>query len=169
MGNFILNILSLGTKPLYDRHMKFDKLISEFRIKLANPEYQKKSTASDIDQLYNELNSFNSHFVFFKKYYQKYINNLNRLKPDPEDKNPDWTLLQIAVAKNKWKPTTPFSIFVHHIKYDYVLTSKPFIAYQKKQNRKKLNKPVKVVKETEKPKSEKEWIRVPISRNKSKP
>lgn len=67
MLNFILNILSLGTKPLYDRHMKFDKLISEFRIKLANPEYQKKSTASDIDQLYNELNSFNSHFVFFKK------------------------------------------------------------------------------------------------------
>lgn len=65
MRNFILNILSLGIKPLYDRHMKFDKLILKFRTKLADPENKEKGTASDIEGLYNELNNFNSHFIFF--------------------------------------------------------------------------------------------------------
>src|SRR5690606_25337763 len=123
--------------------MSFHTLISEFRTKLASPESQAKITQSDIDQFYDELKKLN--FLFFKKYYRKFIANLNRLKPNPEDKNPDWTLLQVALAENKWKPTQPFPILIHRIKYEYALTSRFFIAHEKKQNLKKLNTPVKVV------------------------
>lgn len=144
--------------------MSFHTIISEFRTKLASPETQSKITSTDIDQFYNKLNGFK--FLFFKKYYKKYIDNLNRLKPDPEDQNPDWTLLQVAIAESEYKPTRPFDILIHRIKYDYALTSKFFIAYQKKQNLKKLNAPVKAVKEE--PKPEKEWIRVPIPRSRPK-
>lgn len=147
----------------FQKYMSFHTIISEFRTKLTSPQSQAKITHTDIDQFYNKLNKLN--FIFFKKYYRKYINNLNRLKPDPEDQNPDWSLLQIALAENEWKPTKPFAIFMHYLKYDNALTSKPFVAYLKKQNRKKLNEPVKVVKEDPKPKAEKEWTRVPIPRN----
>ena len=147
--------------------MSFHSIISKFRAKLASPETQAQITPTDVDQFYNQLNALN--FLFFKKYYKKYIDNLNRLRPDPEDKNPDWTLLQVALAENSYKPTKPFDIFLHRLKYDYALTSKPFVAYQKKQNRKKLNAPVKVVKEETKPKAEKEWIRVPIPRHRPRP
>ncbi len=147
--------------------MKFHTLISEFRTKLATPQSQAKITQSDIDQFYTKLNNFS--FLFFKKYRRKYIENLNRLKPDPEDKNPDWTLLKTALAESEWKPTKLFSIFIYHIKFDYALTSKPYLAYQKRRNRKKLNAPVKAIKEETKPKAEKEWIRVPIARHRPIP
>lgn len=146
--------------------MSFHTIISEFRTKLASPETQSKITPTDIDQFYNKLNGLK--FLFFKKYYKKYIDNLNRMKPGPEDKNPDWTLLQVAIAESEYKPTRPFDILIHRIKYDYALTSKFFIAYQKKQNLKKLNAPVKAIKEETKPKAEKEWIRVPIPRSRPK-
>lgn len=147
--------------------MSFHTIISEFRTKLANPESQAKISPTDIDQFYNKLSKLN--FLFFKKYYRKYIANLNRLKPDPDDNNPDWTLLQLAMAESEYKPTKPFAIFIHRLKYDYALTSKPFVAYQKKQNLKKLNVPVNVVKEETKPKAEKEWVRVPMPRNRPRP
>lgn len=147
--------------------MSFHTIISEFRTKLASPETQAKITPNDLDQFYNKLNKLN--FLFFKTYYKKYIDNLNRLRPNPKDKNPDWTLLKVAIAENTYKPTKPFAIFLHHLKYEYALTSRPFVANQKKKNLKKLNAPVKVVKEEVKPKAEKEWIRVPMPRNRPRP
>ena len=146
--------------------MSFHTIISEFRTKLASPETQSKITPTDIDQFYNKLNGLK--FLFFKKYYKKYIDNLNRMKPDPEDLNPDWALLQVAIAESEYKPTKSLDILIHRIKYDYALTSKFFIAYQKKQNVKKLNAPVRAIKEETKPKAEKEWIRVPIPRHRPK-
>lgn len=145
--------------------MRFHTIISEFRDKLENPQGHDKITQADIDAFYKKLNNFNIRFVLFSKYYRKYIDNLNRLKPQPDDKKPDLTLLRVALAENEWKPTTPFSIFVHHLKYDNKLTSKPFIAYQKRQNKKKLNAPAVKVKEVEKPKKSEKWTRVPIPRH----
>lgn len=165
MSNLVLNILSIGTKPLYEKHMKFHKIIEEFRNKLEKSQNQEKIKKTDIDAFYNKLNNFDLNFTFFRKYYRKYIANLNRLKPQPEEKNPDLTLLRVALTENKWKPTTPFSILIHHIKYDNKITSKPFVAYQKKQNRKKLNAPVVKAIQNDKPKSSKEWTRVPILQN----
>lgn len=141
--------------------MNFHKTITEFRNKLGS----KNITKAHIEEFYNKINTFNLSFSLFPKYYRKYIANLNHLKPDLEDDHPDLTLLKVALAENEWKPTKPFEIFVHRIKYDYALTSKFFIARQKKQNRKKLNTPAAKVTESEKPKATKEWIRVPIPRH----
>lgn len=145
--------------------MTFHNIISEFRNKLESQQNGKELTKADIDLFYNKLNNFDFRFVLFPKYYRKYIANLNRLKPQPQDHNPDLALLRVALAENEWKPTTPFAIFIHHLKYDNKITSKPFIAYQKKQNRKKLNTPAPTVKGTEKPKSSEKWTRVPIPRH----
>ena len=145
--------------------MRFHSLISEFRDKLGSQQNELKITPADIDEFYNNLNNFDFRFILFPKYYKKYIDNLNRLKPEPEDKNPDFSLLRVALAENEWKPTTPFSIFVHHLKYDNKITSKPFIALQKRQNGKKLNVASKNIKEVEKPKNSEKWTRVPIPRH----
>lgn len=165
MSDLVLNILSLGTKPLYEKQMRLHTIISEFRNKLKSSENGGKLTTADISEFYNALNNFDSSLVLFPKYHRKYIANINRLKPEPEEHNPDLALLRVALAENDWKPTTPFSIFIHYLKYDNKITSKPFIAFQKKQNRKKLNAPAVKVKETEKPKSSEKWTRVPIPRH----
>lgn len=168
MGNSVLNSLSLGTKPLYERHLKFHTLISEFNTKLATPKNRAKPTSLEIDQFYQNLKSFERSYTLFPKYYRKYIDHLKRLKPDADDDNPDWTLLQIALAENKWKPTLPFPILIHHIKYNYKITSILFLAYQKRQNRKKLNAPIKPVEKEPKTNVSKEWIKVPLPRNRAK-
>ena len=144
--------------------MKFHTIITEFRNKLTSTQHQPKITTADIEAFYNKINNFNLRFSLFPKYYRKYIANLNRLKPEAGDENPDLTLLKVALTENEWKPTKPFDIFVHRIKYDYKLTSKFFISRQKKQNLKKLNTPEAKVMQNEKPKSSKEWKRVPIGR-----
>lgn len=168
MSNFILNILSLGTKPLYEKHLKFHKIISEFREILTSSKNQEQIKKTDIDAFYQKLNNYDFNFIFFRKYYLKYIANLNRLKPQPEEKNPDLTLFRSALKENKWKPTTPFSILIHHIKYENRFTSKAFVAFQKKQNRKKLNAPIVKAKQNGKLNSSKEWIRISIPQNYTK-
>lgn len=144
--------------------MNFHTIISEFRNKLTNPQNQAKITTTDIDEFYSKINNLNLSFSLFPKYYRKYIANLNRLKPEAGDENPDLTLLKVALTENEWKPTKPFAIFVHHIKYDYKLTSKFFISRQKKQNLKKLNTPEVKINTCDNSKSCKEWTRVPIGR-----
>lgn len=144
--------------------MNFHTLISEFRNKLTSPQNQAKITTADIEEFYDKINNLNLRFSLFPKYYKKYITNLNRLKPEATDENPDLTLLKVALTENEWKPTKPFAIFVHRIKYDYKLTSKFFISRQKKRNLKKLNSPEAKVTPHEKTQSAKAWTRVPIGR-----
>ncbi|MGC1631895.1 MAG: hypothetical protein WA749_07255 [Gelidibacter sp.] len=145
--------------------MRFHSIISEFRDKFGKTQDQENITPAEIAAFYNELNNFDLRFVLFPKYYRKYIDNLYRLKPEQEDKNPDLTLLQMALAENEWKPTTPFAIFIHQLKYVNKITSKPFISYQKRQNRKKLNTPAAKVKEFERHKKSEKWTQVPIPRH----
>ncbi|WP_157491852.1 hypothetical protein [Gelidibacter mesophilus] len=145
--------------------MRFHTSISEFRTRLSSSESQAKITKSDLDQFYIQLKTFDSRFKLFPKYYHNYIENLNRLRPDLDDTHPDWTFLKIALADKKSKPTKTLPIFVYHIKYVYKITSPLFIAHQKKQNLKKLNAPAKLEAKNNKPKSSKEWIRVPMPRN----
>lgn len=168
MTNLALNILSLGTKPLYEKQMKFHSIITEFRNKLSRLE-EISLTVADIDEFYNKLNNFDFSFVLNAEYYRKYIDNLNRFKPNTEDKNPDLTFLLIALAEDKWKPTKPFPVFSYHLRYKNKLTSKFFISRQKKQNLKKLNTPDVLEKEKSKFDSSKKWTRVPVSRNKCEP
>ena len=142
--------------------MKFHTIISDFREKLESSQDDNKPNMVGIEEFYNKLNTLN--FLFFSKYYRKYIANLNRLKPQSDEINPDLTLLRVALAENEWKPTTPFSVFKHHLKYDNKITSRFFIAYQKKQNKKRLNALPSKVKTIKNLKSSENWTRVPIEK-----
>lgn len=164
MINSVLNILSLGTKPMYDKHLMFHKLILEFRNKLVD-NTKRSLTEEDIGDFYTRLNNFNFKALLFKDYYRKYVENLNRFRPEVGDRDMDLSLLEIALAENRWKPTKPLNIFTHHIKYKYKLTSKPFISHQKKQQLKKLNAPGMTAKKHNNPHSTEKWTRVPILRN----
>ena len=147
--------------------MRFHDTITEFRNILANLE-DVNLTKDDVDKFYDELNSFNFRFSLFGKYYQNYIDNINRFKPK-EENNFDITFLKIAIAEDKWKPTKPLDIFNYHIRYKYKLTSKFFISRQKKQNLKKLNTPDVFAKEESKFDSSKKWTRIPIRQDQCKP
>ena len=164
----LLNILSLGTKPLHEKQWRFHNLIADFRNKLAK-RGESPLTESDIDLFYDELNNFNFNFVFFSDYYKKYIANLNRFRPKPIHGNIDVTFLLIAIAEDKWKPTEPSAVFSYHLKYKYKLTSRFFISHQKNQNRKKINSPDMISKHTSKFDSSKKWTRVPIKKDQCQP
>lgn len=168
MANVFSNIASLGTKPLYEKQMRFHNIITEFRNKLSRLE-EVSLTVDDIETFYNKLNNFDFGCVLFAEYYQKYIDNLNRFKPPAEDKNPDLTFLLIALAEDKWKPTKPLDIFNYYIRYKYKLTSKLFTSRQKKQNLKKLNPPEVVAGQISKFDSSKKWIKIPIRQDPCKP
>lgn len=148
--------------------MKFHKTISEFRDKLSRLK-EGNVTVADIDKFYHDINSFDFRFALFAEYYQKYIENLNRFKPNTEDENPDVTFLLIAIAEDPWKPTEPLDVFMYHIRYKYKLTSKFFISRQKKQNRKKLDASEKAAKQKSKFDSSKKWTRVPTRQSQCKP
>lgn len=148
--------------------MGFHKTISEFREKLSRRQ-EGNLTIDDVDKFYNEINSLNFRFSLFADYYRKYIENLNRFKPNTEEENPDVTFLLIAIAEDKWKPTQPIDVFFYHIRYKYTLTSKFFISRQKKQNRKKLDASGELTKKESKFDSSKKWTRVPIRGNECKP
>ncbi len=50
MIDFILNIITFGLKPLYEKNISYYKLISEFRVKLPRPQNQaRKITDAEID------------------------------------------------------------------------------------------------------------------------
>jgi len=140
--------------------MKFHNTIIALRDKLAKLE-EVKLTKNDIDEFYNKVNSLDFRFSLFGKYYQKYIDNLNRFKP-LEENDFDLTFLKIAIAEDQWKPTEFPPVLIYHIKYKYKLTSKFFISRQKKENLKKLNSPGKVTKGDSKFDSTKTWTRIPI-------
>ena len=164
MTDLLLNILSLGTKPLYEKQMEFHKTIVEFRERLARLK-EVSLTESEIDAFYEKLNKFNFSFVLFSSHYKKYVANLNRFKPQSIDGNIDLTFLMIAIAEDKWKPTEPYEIFSYNLKYRNRLTSRFFLSQQKKQNLKNLNSPEAKAKFNAKPKSTKEWTRVPLPRD----
>lgn len=145
--------------------MGFHQIITKFRKKLADAEGVRAITQAEITDFYNQINALNLTFVLFPKYYKKYIKNLNSLRPDSYDSHPDLSLLKVALRENEWKPTKPADIFIHYLKYENVLSSKFFISREKKQNKKKLNSPKAKTEVKEKPKAEKEWIRVPIPRH----
>ena len=168
MTDIVLNILSLGTKPLYERQMRFHESITDFRDKLSRLD-EVSLTVAEIEDFYTKLNSFDFRFVFFEEYYRKYIANLNRFKPQTEDTNPDLTFLMIALAEDKWKPTKTIPVFFHHLRYKNSVTSKFFTSHQKKQNLKKLNPVGEAATQKSKFDSSKKWTKIPIRQDQCKP
>lgn len=165
MANTVLNILSLGTKPLFDKQWRFHNLITEFRARFSNPS-RAGLAVEDIKEFYKQLDNFDFKNGFFKNYYRDYIENLNRFRP--KDNNPDLTFIRIALTENKWKPTEPIPVFIHHLKYKTKFTSRFFISREKKENFKKLNTTKIITEETSKLDSDKKWTRIPIREEREK-
>ena len=153
MVDVILNILTLGLKPLYEKNLSYYKIIKDFREKL--PRRQKEArkvtgeeiknspllsslqhfavidlsthktslSESDIDIFYNKLDSFDYTFILFKKYYKKYTRNLNRFNPKAEHKNFDLVMLQNIIKDDPQHPLKPIPVFIYHLKWKFKLTS----------------------------------------------
>lgn len=153
----ILNILTLGLKPIYEKHRKFYELICDFRNKLPRPQHtahrltyeelesdpilsdlkyitvvdlsKQKTTVSesDIDQFYNELNHFDFRFMLFPNYYKGIIKNLNRFNPKAENRNFDIFIVQQILKDNPSKPLKPIDAFLFNLKWNFKPTSKFYV------------------------------------------
>ena len=157
MFDFILNLLTLGIKPLYEKNLSYYKIIKEFREKLPRQQNEARKlgdkeiknnpvltdlqyftvidlsthktsiSEADLDTFYNKLNYFDYSFVFFKKYYKKYTRNLNRFNPRAEHKNFDLAVLQNVLKDDPIRPLKPIDVLIHHLKWEFKFTSKIYV------------------------------------------
>jgi|JI7StandDraft_1071085.scaffolds.fasta_scaffold266885_2 hypothetical protein len=157
MINQLLNIITLGLKPIYEKHRKFYEIICNFRNKLPRPQNTArklsedeleshpilsdlkhitvvdlsthKTTVSeaDIDQFYNELNHFDFSFMLFPKYYDGIVRNINRFNPKAENKNFDLFMVQQILKDNPIKPIKPIDVILFNLKWNFKPTSNVYI------------------------------------------
>jgi hypothetical protein len=153
--NAILNIVTLGLKPVYEKHLEY-KIIEEFRNKLPRPQNEAKAfteeeknkhpvlselkdftvldlathkmsvSEADIDLFYNRLNNFDFRFMLFKDYYKKYTANLNRFHPKAENKDFNLVMIQQVLKNTSIKPIRPLDVLIFQLKWQIKLTSKPY-------------------------------------------
>jgi len=170
MINLLLNILTLGLKPLYEKHLGYYKIVKDFRDKLPRPQNQARTISdaekedhpllsglkymhvldlathkvsvseADIDRFYNQLNNFDYRFILFKKYYQKYTKNLNRFAPSASNKDFHLVLIQNIIKDDHLHPLKPFAILTYHIKYEYKLTAKPYIWFFERRRKRRMQR-----------------------------
>jgi hypothetical protein len=166
MANILLNILSLGLKPFYEKHLAYYRIIKEFRDKLPRQQNQARTISdeekdlhpilsglkymhvvdlathkvsvgeADIDRFYNQLNNFDYRFILFKKYYRKFTKNLNRFDPKATNKDFHLVMVQNIIKDDQLHPLKPFDILVYHLKWEYKLTSKIYIWFLKRKRKK---------------------------------
>lgn len=156
MLDTILNIISLGIKPLYEKHLEFYQIIEEFRNKLPRPQNEARQlteeekskhpflhslqyltvldlsthkvsiSEADIDLFYNRLNGFDYRFMLFKDYYQKYTANLNRFSPTADNRNFNLVMVQQVIKNEKLSPIKPIDVLIFHLKWKIKPTSKTY-------------------------------------------
>ena len=152
----ILNLLTLGVRPVYLKHLEYWKIIEDFSNKLPRqqnearviPEAEKREhpvlsalsymtvldvsthkvslNETDIDLFYNKLNSFDYRLMLFPKYYKNYTANLNRFSPNAENKNFNLVMLQ-KVLKGSLYPIKPLDILIFNLKWEVGFTSKIYL------------------------------------------
>jgi hypothetical protein len=162
MIDTFLNIITIGLKPVYEKHLEYFKIIEEFRNKLPRPQNEAKSlteeekskhpvlsdlkyinvldlsthkvtvSEADIDLFYNRLNNFDYRFMLFKDYYKKYTSNLNRFNPKAVNKDFNLVMVQLVLKDNSLKPIKPFDVLIFQLKWEVKLTSKIYIWFLKR-------------------------------------
>lgn len=162
MIDMILNIITLGLKPVYDKHQKFYNIISNFRNKLPRPQntackltnseleshsvlsdmkymtvvdlstHKTTMSEADIDQFYNELNHFDYRFMLFPGYYKGIVKNINRFNPKAENKNFDLFMVQQVLKDNPLKPIKPIDAIRFNLMWNYKLTSRIHVWFLKR-------------------------------------
>jgi|GEM_PF-3146471 len=88
-----------------------------------------KTTISeaDLDLFYGKIVSFDYKGVVFKNHYKEFTRSLLRLNPEGFNKNFDLILLQKLLQDDAMPPLKPFEVLVHHLKFKYKITSKPYV------------------------------------------
>jgi hypothetical protein len=166
MANALLSILTLGLKPLYERHLAYYKIIKEFQNKLPRPQNEARVISeeekeqdsvlsglkymhvidlsthkvsineADIDNFYNQLNNFDYSFILFKKYYRKFTKNLNRFDPKATNKDFHLVMVQNIIRGDSLHPLKPFDVLLFHLKWEYKITSKVYILFLNRKRKK---------------------------------
>jgi hypothetical protein len=157
MLDYLLNIITLGIKPIYKKHLEYYKIIEEFRNKLPRPQNEAKKISdeeleknpvlsslkymtvldlsthkisiseADIDLFYNKLNSFDYRFMLFKDYYKKYTTNVNRFSPQAENKNFNLVMVQQVLKDDPLHPIKPWDVLVFNLKWNVKFTSRIYV------------------------------------------
>lgn len=155
MYKLLLNLITFGLKPLYEKNISYYNLIAEFRNKL--PRSQNKArrlteeekikysfdkslrefsimtlnshktslTEKDLDVFMNTIETFNYKFIFFKKHYKSFSDNILRLNPKSEDGNFDLVVLQEILKDDPInRPLKPLDVFCYHLKHKYKFSSR---------------------------------------------
>lgn len=157
----LLNILTLGIKPLYEKNLTYYKIIRDFREKLPRPQnnatplspedqqriglpalqgvnvvdlstFRTSLSEADVDLFYNKLEYFDYSFVLFPNYYRKFTSNLKRFKPKAENKDFELFMVQQVLKENPLKPLKPIPVLVHHLKWEIKWTSQIYIWFRKR-------------------------------------
>jgi len=151
--DILINILTLGLKPLYVKNKSYYVLVNEFRKKLPRPQNRaRKITAEKIDQnpfLPNSMKSVNAidlstlkpdlteqdldffinsieQFDYSWMIHRKYYKNYsaNILRLNPEGKAKNFDLAILQlILSDTHKPLKPIDVLIYHLKYEYKLTS----------------------------------------------
>lgn len=162
MIDIILNILTLGLKPVYEKHKKFYDIICNFRNKLPRSQntarrltdeelethpilsdlrymtvvdlstHKTTISEADIDHFYNELNHFDFCFMLFPKYYKGIVRNINRFNPKAENKNFDLFMIQQVLKDNTLKPIKPIEVIRFNLMWNFKPTSKVYVWFLKR-------------------------------------
>ncbi|BDQ12128.1 hypothetical protein [Sediminibacterium sp. TEGAF015] len=167
MINQLLNILSLGIRPLYEKNLTYYKVVKNFREKLPRPQnnattikegerekiglpllkginvvnlasFKTSISESEIDQFFNKLEYFDYSFILFPNYYKKYTSNLMRFKPNAQNGDFNLFMVQQVLKENPLKPLHPIHVFIHHLKWEIKLTSRVYVWWLKLNNKNKI-------------------------------
>jgi hypothetical protein len=114
------------------------KGVAQFMTVLNVSPHKTSLTEAEIDEFYNQLNNFDYRFIFFKDYYRRHTNNLNRFNPKAENKNFDLAIIQIVLKEDPLHPLKPIPVFIYHLKYKYKITSSIYLWERKRKRQKKL-------------------------------
>lgn len=153
MTEIILNILTLGIKPLYERNCRYYNIIREFREKLPRKQqdatplseekrrklglnnlqriqvvdmstYNTSITEAELDLFYNKLEYFDYTFMVFPNHFRKFTMNLMRFKPKAENKNFDLWMVQQVLKNHSSYPLKPIPVLMYHLKWKIKCTSR---------------------------------------------
>ena len=161
---YALRLCTFGLVTFYEKQVHYYNIIKEFKNKLPRKQNEAKVISEerkkahpilsdfafmevsdvsthkvtldekDIELFYNKLNNFDYGFMFFKKYYKNYTNNLNRFDPKAENKNFHLVIIQ-KILSNDIKPIKPSEVWLYHLKYELKLSSTCYSLYNKFKNR----------------------------------
>lgn len=81
----------------------------------------------ELDMFFNAIQEFDFSCMLFKKYYKRHKINILRLKPTTSQRSVDWVVLQKVLQEDDIHPLKPNRVFIHHLKYEWSLTSSVYL------------------------------------------